>query len=130
MVERTYTNANGVVPEDKTALVLTEVALCQLYEQAACSVRQRDNLFAQASVAIALKAALVQSKQRCRELEADLLTATSIGMSLIITRVGPRESLTGYMRRQYDNLSALYAKCDGAFNAAIASGEKGGSDAK
>src|SRR3990167_11548040 len=54
--------------------------------------------------------------------EHDLLTATSIGMALILTHLRGQE--TPYTRNKYDELAAMHAKCDRAFNAAISAGKE------
>jgi len=51
------------------------------------------------------------------QLEKDLLRATSIGMATILTVCGAYSELSPYMKKQYDELEALHAKCDRAFAA-------------
>ena len=55
--------------------------------------------------------------QDIHQWKSDLLSATSIGMATIIVRCGAYESLSPYLKGQYDELARLHAKCDRAFNA-------------
>ncbi len=43
-----------------------------------------------------------------------LRTASSIGLATILTRCGAYETLSPYLKTQWDRLSALHAMCDGA----------------